>query len=115
MKSQDPRLPDNPKRFIESCVRTRQVLWTYHVNMRLQGRFIPRQMILDAVDTYEIIEEYPKDKFLPSYLVLAQTSGDTFHILFAIDVEGENVRVVTAYRPSLEEWEADLKMRRVRP
>ena len=83
--------------------------------MRLQGRFIPRQMILDAVDTYEIIEEYPKDKFLPSYLVLARTSGDTFHILFAIDVEGENVRVVTAYRPSLEEWEADLKMRRVRP
>lgn len=115
MKAHDPRLPDNPKAFIKSCVRTRQLLWTYHVNMRLQGRFIPRQMILDAVDTYEIIEEYPRDKYLPSYLVLARPSGDAFHVLFAVDVEGENVRVVTAYRPSLDEWGADLKTRRVHP
>jgi len=35
-----------------------------------------------------------------------------FHVLFAADVEGDNVRVVTAYYPSLEEWEEDLKTRR---
>ena len=31
---------------------------------------------------------------------------------FQTDVEGDNVRVVTAYRPSPGEWEDDLKTRR---
>jgi len=34
--------------------------------MRLRGRFIPREDVLDAVDNYEIIEAYPEDKNLPS-------------------------------------------------
>jgi hypothetical protein len=32
--------------------------------------------------------------------------------LFAVDVEGNNVRVVTAYRPDPGEWGPDLKTRR---
>jgi len=35
-----------------------------------------------------------------------------FHALFGTDVDGQNVRVVTAYYPSPEEWEEDLKTRR---
>jgi hypothetical protein len=83
-----------------------------HVNMRLAGRFIPRQTILDAVETYKVIEEYPDDKYLPSYLLLGQCGGDAFHALFAADVDRDTVRVVTAYRPDAEEWEPDLKTRR---
>jgi hypothetical protein len=82
------------------------------VNLRLKGRFVSRQIILDAVDTYEIVESYPDDKYLPSYLVLARLAGDAIHVLFATDVEGDNVRIVTAYRPSRDEWEGDLKRRR---
>src|SRR3546814_7807953 len=41
-------------------------------------------------------------KYLPSYLILAQYNSDAFHVLFAIDVEGDNVRIVTSYRPSTE-------------
>lgn len=69
-------------------------------------------MILDAVDAFEIVESYPDDKYLPSYLLLAQLAGDAIHVLIATDVEGDNVRVVTAYRPSAEEWDDDLKTRR---
>jgi len=87
-------------------------MWTYHVNLRLKGRFVPRQTILDAVDSDQIIESYPDDKYLPSYLVLARLAGDAIHVLLAADVAGDNVRVVTAYRPSLDEWEDDLKTRR---
>ena len=36
-----------------------------------------------------------------------------FHVQFALDVEGDNVRVVTVYRPDPVEWEADLKTRRL--
>ncbi len=77
--------------------------------MRLSDRFITRDEILDAVDGYAIIESYPEDKYLPSYLVLAAVS---FHVQFATDVAGDNVRIVTAYRPDPDEWESDLKTRR---
>ena len=112
MNLSDRKLPADPLRFIQECVRNRRVLWTYHVNMRLRGRFIRREAVLAAVESYEIIEAYPEDKYLPSYLVLGQSAGEVFHVLFAADVEGNNVRVVTVYRPSEGEWEDDWKTRR---
>ena len=84
-------------------------------NMRLVGRYIPRKDILEAADDYELLESYPEDMYLPSYLVLGTSPTDGFHVLFAADVEGNNVRIVTAYRPDLDEWESDLRTRRGRP
>ncbi len=112
MSDQERRIPENPLEFIRRCVGARKVLWTYHVQMRLRGRSISRTEILDSAATYEVIEAYPEDKYLPSYLVYCRHGEEACHVLFATDLEGENVRVVTAYRPSLEEWEADLKTRR---
>lgn len=109
---QERTLPAEPIAFIQDCVRQRKILWTYHVNLRLAGRFISRESILAAVETYELAEAYPEDKYLPSYLVLGRHATESFHVLFAADVEGENVRVVTAYQPDPEEWEEDLKTRR---
>jgi len=111
----DPRLPADPLTFIREKVRAAAIFWTYHVNMRLQDRFIARQRILKSVDTYEIIESYPADKYLPSYLVLARHGGEIFHVLFAVDVVGDNVRIVTAYRPNPDEWQPDLRTRRKTP
>lgn len=108
-------LPADPIAFIQDRVRQRKILWTYHVNLRLAGRFISRESILAAVETYELVEAYPEDKYLPSYLVLGQHETERFHVLFATDVPGDNVRVVTAYRPDPEEWEDDLKTRRPDP
>lgn len=106
------RLPADPLSFIKRCVQERRVLWTYHVNMRMQGRFISRRMILESVDNYEIIESYPEDKYLLSYLVHSNHEGTVFHVLFAVDAENENVRIVTAYRPDPEKWIMDLRRRR---
>jgi hypothetical protein len=105
-------LPEDPLAFIQRCVQRRQLSWTYHINMRLQGRFISRQDILGAVNTYEVIESYPEDKYLPSYLVYARIGTEGFHVLFAVDVPAEQVRVITAYRPDPEAWESDQKTRR---
>ncbi len=80
--------------------------------MRMKGRNIRRESILNAIDSYKIIESYPDDKYLPSYLILAAHETETFHVLFAIDEESENLRIVTAYRPDLAEWMPDLKTRR---
>jgi hypothetical protein len=77
--------------------------------MRLEKRHITRADILDAVDSYEIVESYPDDKYLPSYLIVAAAR---FHVLFAADVRDDNVRVVTAYRPDPDEWQPGFKHRR---
>jgi hypothetical protein len=106
------RLPDDPVGFIQDCVRRGRIFWTYHVNIRLAGRFIPREVISSSVDTYELVEAYPGDKYLPSYLLFARHGSEAFHVLFATDVEGGNVRVVTSYRPDPQEWHPDMKTRR---
>ena len=80
--------------------------------MRLEERFIPRKIILQSVDSYEIIEEYPDDKHLPSYLVYAEHERNAFHVLIAVDERGDNVRIITSYRPSRDQWCEDLKTRR---
>ena len=108
-------LPSDPIRFIQDCIRRGRILWTYHVNMRLAGRFIPREAILRAIETLELVEAYPDDKYLPSYLVLGWADADALHVLVAVDVEDDNVRIVTAYRPDRAEWHDDLKTRRLKP
>lgn len=60
----------------------------------------------------QLVEAYPDDKYLPSYLLLAGHGSEAFHVLFAADVEGDDVRVVTSYRPRPGEWQADFKARR---
>lgn len=106
------KLPDDPVAFICECLRAGQILWTYHVNMRMEQRFIARETILAAAGSYEIVEAYPEDKYFPSYLLLGRQDEEVFHALFGADVDGQNARVITAYYPSSEEWEQDLKTRR---
>jgi len=45
-------------------------------------------------------------------LIYTQYKNKVFHVLFAADLQGNNVRVITAYYPSLKEWKKDLKTRR---
>lgn len=80
--------------------------------MRLQQRYLTSQMLCDAVSTLELIETYPADKYLPSYLVRGEAFGSVFHAQVATDVEGDNVRVVTMYAPNPEEWDNNGRVRR---
>jgi hypothetical protein len=107
-----PNEPGDPLDFIKQCVRDRRIFWTYHVNMRLKQRAITRSDVIQTVDGYEIIEFYPGDKYLPSYLVWVRHDEKILHVLFATDVENMNVRIVTAYQPDPDEWDADMKRRK---
>ena len=84
-------LPDDALSFIRDCLRDGRIYWTYHVNMRLGQRFIARETIIHAADTYEIVEAYPEDRYFPSYLLVGREGDDAFHVLFGADVEGRNV------------------------
>jgi hypothetical protein len=102
-----------PLDFIKSCINNGRIYWTYHVNMRLHERYIPRQSIILSVDTYEVIEEYKDDKYLPSYLIYATHADEIFHLHVAIDIDNDVVIIIKAYKPSSEKWEFDGKTRRI--
>lgn len=75
---------------------------------------ISREAILLSTSKYEIIEEYPKDNFLPCVIVYSEYKDNPIHIIFAIDEEDDNVRVIAAYKPNPDMWEANNKVRRKR-
>lgn len=99
-------------KFILSCIKRRKILWSYHVNMRLKERFITREAILSSVDTFKIIEEYPKDKYSPSYLIYAKSGDQIIHVQIAINKDDDIITIITAYKPTLDKWEKDFITRR---
>ena len=80
--------------------------------MRLQQRRLTGPALHDAVASIEIIEAYPGDKYLPSYLVRGETGDIMFHAHVAADVDGNNIRVVTMYVPDPQEWDNNGRIRR---
>ncbi len=95
--------------FIQSCVVRQRIRWTYHVNMRLRGRFIPREAILTSADCYEIIEEYGNDRYLPSYLIRSEYKQEAIHIPVAVDLKNDYATIVAAYKPLPEKRENDFR------
>jgi hypothetical protein len=81
--------------------------------MRLQERRLNGEVLRKAVDTLEIIETYPHDKYLPSFLLRGEVPEFVFHVLVATDLEGDNVRVVTIYLPDSELWDENGRVRRI--
>ena len=66
--------------------------------------------IEEAVIAGQVIEDYPDDKYGPSCLILGETkSGRILHVQVSYPA---NVKVVTVYEPSLDEWEPDWKTRK---
>jgi hypothetical protein len=80
--------------------------------MRLEQRSLGSEMLLKGAHSVEIIESYPDDKYLPSFLVRGEVEGRVFHAQIATDVEARNIRVVTMYIPSREEWDSGFRIRR---
>lgn len=67
--------------------------------------------VIQAIQSGEIIEQYPDDYPYPSCLLLGLTAaGKPLH---AVCGQGEGEAwMITAYHPNPNEWEADLKTRK---
>ena len=61
--------------------------------MRLKQRGLSAETLVNGVVSLEILEAYPHDKYLPSYLLRGEFRGEVFHAHVATDTEGGNVRV----------------------
>lgn len=84
---------------------------TLHAAKRLEQRGISVNDILSCISTGEIIEQYPADYPYPSCLILGLSMLQTYlHVVVGSNLE--TLWVVTAYFPSPEKWESDLKTRK---
>lgn len=92
---------------LKKLCREDAINWTNHVLQRLIQRGIRASDVIEAIMTGEVIEEYPDDYPYPSCLVLG---GNKLHVVCGIG-EGK-LWIITAYRPTLDKWESDLKTRR---
>ena len=89
------------------------IRWTGHILKRLMQRGIFQASVVQAIRSGEIIEQYPDDYPYPSCLLLGTTeAGEALHIVCGIG-EGK-VWLITPYHPDPDEWESDLKTRRVK-
>ena len=91
-----------------------RVRWTYHVTMRFRQRAVTPEMLGKAIATLEIVEAYPQDRYLPSFLVRGESGGIVFHVQIATDVKGGNIRIVTMYVPDPHVWDNGSRLRRIK-
>ena len=86
------------------CIRDR---------IRLAERGITVKDVINCIANGEIIEQYENDKPFPSCLVLGMALNDKYiHVVVSSD--GEFIHLITAYYPSIKNFENDLKTRKGR-
>ncbi|MBS4829527.1 MAG: DUF4258 domain-containing protein [Firmicutes bacterium] len=86
---------------------------TEHARIRLAERGITVKDVINCIANGEIIEQYENDKPFPSCLVLGMALNDKYiHVVVSSD--GEFIHLITAYYPSIKDFENDLKTRKGR-
>ena len=89
-----------------------KVFVTAHAAERFRQRGIKAKDIRYAVQTGEIIEQYPDDYPYPSCLLLGMSVNlQPLHVVMRD--EGNASRIITAYIPDPEKWEPNFKIRKV--
>jgi hypothetical protein len=91
---------------VRACCTNDAIFLTDHLLTRMRQRHIRFEDIKKAITKGEIIEQYPTDYPFPSCLI----NAENLHIVCSID-KG-HLYIITAYRPSQEQWENGGKKRK---
>ena len=88
-----------------------KVIITSHSALRFRESKIYYDDIISAINSGEIIEEYPNDYPYPSCLILGLTVSNTsVHVVCG--TEGNHLWIISAYFPSTDKWTSDFKTRK---
>ena len=87
------------------------VVLTQHFLDKLEIRDIKLVDIKTAIQSGEIIEQYPDDYPHPSCLILGYSENKPLHVV--IGNSGDVLWLITAYVPDSEKWDDDYKTRKV--
>ena len=91
---------------IRACCNNDNIFLTDHLLTRMRQRQIRLEDIKNAIEEGEIIEQYPTDYPFPSCLI----NSEKIHVVCSINER--YLYIITAYRPSLEQWEAGGRKRK---
>jgi hypothetical protein len=84
---------------------------TQHAVDQVVLRRIPIQELREAVETSEVIEDYPADKYGPSCLLLGFTAANRpLHVQVSHPTR-PIIKVITVYQPDPQRW-VELRTRR---
>jgi hypothetical protein len=75
-------------------------------------RSITDECVEDILQNGEVIEVYPQAFPFPAKLLLGRCNGRSIHVVAAENSRQQQVIIITAYEPTLEKWEAEMKTRR---
>jgi len=98
---------------IKELAENDRISFKKHAVLRMFQRNIFVDEVREALINGEIIEDYPKDRALPSYLVLGYIEKlRPLHIVVAYDPNESILWVITVYEPNPKEWEEGFRKRR---
>lgn len=90
----------------------KQIILSRHAVQRMFTRGISVSEVESAIQQGQMIEDYPDDHPYPSCLLLGGSPENTLHVVVAMDDDENRCIVVTAYRPSPDQWHLDNKTRK---
>lgn len=94
---------------LHASIAAHRYLFTAHASDRAVARGIASHEVEEAILNGEVIEDYPEDKYGPSCLIFGITKGGrALHIQVSYPPE---VKVITVYEPSPDEWDESLRIR----
>ena len=96
---------------IRETLKKDKIKWSGHILTRIQQRGIKIKDIIECINNGEIIEYYSSDYPFPSCLILGYCDNSKgIHVVCSLGED--NVWMITAYYPNIDEWLEDFKTRR---
>ena len=88
------------------------LIYRVHARQSMFARSISDECVEHILRNGEIIEDYPNAFPLPTKLLSGWYKGRCVHVVAANNSNKQQVIVITAYEPTLDKWEFDMKTRR---
>jgi hypothetical protein len=89
-----------------------RLVFRVHAIQRMFQRHFNEEVVRRALESGEVIEEYPDDKPYPSNLILGWVESRPIHVVIADNDGSQESIVITVYEPEPDKWEADFKRRK---
>ena len=88
-----------------SILKSFKLFYKRHALQRMAERNIDFDDIDIAFKNLKIIEEYPSDTPLPSFLAIGfDNTNEPIHFVMAIDYDSKVLYIITVYKPTNEKW-----------
>ncbi len=97
---------------IAKLINDNKIKWSSHGLMRIHERGLTTEDIKNCIISGEVIENYPDNPPAKSSVLIygKNKNGEIIHVVIGYDEE--QLYFVTAYYPSLDKFEDDMKTRR---